>query len=55
MVEEKDNQKIPILSMSQTGGLTSIEQIIDITSNEIFSFNDNTSATEEILVVFPTF
>jgi uncharacterized membrane protein len=43
--------RIPIISVSKTPGLTSIEQIVDTTGNEIFSFKDSTSKTEEILVV----
>lgn len=44
--------KIPIISMSQTPGLTSINQLVDDTNNEIFSFQDGTSKTEMVLVVF---
>lgn len=53
MIEEKSNVKIPTISVSQTGGLTSIEQLVDSTSNEIFSFEDSTSEIEEISIVFP--
>lgn len=38
--------------MSQTPGLTSINQLVDDTNNEIFSFQDSTSKTEMVLVVF---
>lgn len=50
MHEEKLG-RIPIISVSKTPGLTSIEQLVDSSSNEIFSFQDSTSKTEEILVV----
>ena len=50
MHEEKLG-RIPIISVSKTPGLTSIEQVVDTTGNEIFSFKDSTSKTEEILVV----
>ena len=52
-MEEKVGVKIPTISVSQTGGLTSIKQLIDGTPNEIFIFKDSSSATEEIFVVFP--
>ena len=42
-VEEKLSEKMPAMSVSQTEGLTSIEQLVDSTSNEVFSFRDGTS------------
>lgn len=50
MHEEKLG-RIPIISVSKTSGVTSIEQVVDTTGNEIFSFKDSTSKTERTLVV----
>lgn len=50
MLEEKP-LKIPTISVSQTGGLTSMQQLIDTSANEIFSFKGSTSEMEENLVV----
>ena len=55
MHEEKLG-RIPIISVSKTPGLTSMEQVVDSTGNEIFSFQDSTSKTEKILVViYPSY
>lgn len=43
---------IPIISVSNTAGLTAIEQLVNVTGNEIFSFKGSTSQTEETLIVF---
>lgn len=51
MEQEELNSERPIISMSQTAGLTSIGQLIDSTSDEIFSFKDTTSGTEETFVI----
>lgn len=52
MLEEQLERR-PVMSMSKTPGLTSNEQLVDSTANEIFSFQETTSETEEILVVVP--
>jgi len=52
---KKELYKNIYISVSQTGGLTSIQQLIDITPNEIFSFKDVTSETEENIFNFPPF
>jgi hypothetical protein len=52
---KKESYKNIYISVSQTGGLTSIQQLIDITPNEIFSFKDVTSETEENIFSFPPF
>jgi len=52
---EKEPYKNIYISVSQTGGLTSIQQLVDITPNEIFSFKDITSETEENIFNFPPF
>lgn len=52
---KKESYKNIYISVSQTGGLTSIQQLIDITPNEIFSFKDVTSETEENIFNFPPF
>ena len=52
MLEEQLERR-PVMSMSKTPSLTSIEQLVDSTANEIFSFQETTSETEEILVVVP--
>lgn len=49
---KKLNTKISTILVSQTAGLTSIGQLIDSTANEIFSFKDSASRTEDILVTF---
>jgi hypothetical protein len=43
------------ISVSQTEGLTSIQQLVDTTPNEIFSFKDITSETEGNIFSFPPF
>lgn len=47
--------KILYISVSQTGGLTSIQQLIDTTPNEISSFKNTTSEIEDNVFVFPPF
>lgn len=45
MAERDLYENIPVVSVSRTGGLTSIRQLIDTTSNEAFSFGfRNTSS-----------
>ena len=41
--------------VSQTEGLASVQQLIDTTSNEIFSFKDTTSVIEPNIFSFPPF
>jgi len=50
MLEEQLERR-PVMSMSKTPALTSIEQLVDGTANEILSFQETTSETGEILVV----
>lgn len=52
---KKEPYKNVYISVSQTGGLTSIQQLVDATPNEIFSFKDVTSETEENIFNFPPF
>ncbi len=52
-VEEKLSEKMPAMSVSQTEGLTSIEQLVDSTSNEVFSFRDGTSEIGKISMTLP--
>jgi len=52
---KKEPYKNIYISVSQTGGLTSIQQLTDITPNELFSFKDITSETEENIFNFPPF
>ena len=52
MLKEKSLKKL-IISVSNTGGLSSIQQLIDTTSNEIFSFKDSTSEIKIIPIVYP--
>jgi len=47
-MDKEREAKIPIISVFQTPGLTSIQQLINTTSNEIFSFGSSSSATETI-------
>jgi len=52
----KESTNISTVSMSQTAGLTSISQMVDKSANELFSFKDSTSWTENILMTFsPSF
>lgn len=52
----KESTNISTVSMSQTAGLTSISQMVDKSANELFSFKDSTSGTENILMTFsPSF
>ncbi len=50
---EKKPLKMPIISVLQTGGLASTQQLIDTTSNEIFSFKDSTSKMEITPIIYP--
>ena len=54
-VEEKPSEKMPTMSVSQTEGLTSIEQLVDSTSNEVFSFRDGTSEIGKTSMTLPPF
>jgi len=45
------NEKTPKKFISQSDGLTSINQLIDNSANDIFSFSDTSSATERILII----
>jgi len=54
MLKNKFEQNLYIL-VSQTEGLASIQQLIDTTSNEIFSFKDTTSVIEPNIFSFPPF
>ena len=55
MTENTIKEKVTTISVSHTEGLTSIEQIVDSTSNEIFSFKDNTSDLGDVLLVLPPY
>lgn len=52
MLKDKSLKKL-IISVSNTGGLSSIQQLIDTTSNEIFSFKDSTSEIKIIPIAYP--
>jgi len=54
MLKNKFDQNLYIL-VSQTEGLASVQQLIDTTSNEIFSFKDTTSVIEPNIFSFPPF
>ncbi len=54
MLKNNFEQNLYIL-VSQTEGLASIQQLIDTTSNEIFSFKDTTSVIEPNIFSFPPF
>jgi len=54
-VEEKLSEKMPAMSVSQTEGLTSIEQLVDSTSNEVSSFRDGTSEIGKTSLTLPPF
>lgn len=45
----------PVLSVTQTPGLASADQLVDVTENELFSFQQSTSETGEFLIVFRPF
>ncbi len=44
-------EKIPVITTSNTSGLVSILQLTDDTPNEVFITRHSTSGTETILVV----
>jgi len=53
---DKDQlEKLPIISLSQTTGLTSIDQITSGSENELFSFQDSTIKPENKLIVVSPF
>jgi len=45
-------EKAPVLSVTQTPGLASADQLVDVTENELFSFQQSTSETGEFQIVF---
>lgn len=45
--------KLPLIPVSKTGGLVSIQQVTDTTSNEVFSFRDSTSEARIITIIYP--
>jgi hypothetical protein len=45
MPKVKTNKKLPIFHPLRTAGLTSMQQLTDSTSNELFAVNDTTSGT----------
>jgi len=53
MFGKSEEIKLPIISTTNTSGLTSILQLIDTTSNEIFTIKDSTSGTEIIPILSP--
>lgn len=53
MEQKRPTRETPVISVSQTGGLTSAQQLVDTTSGDIFTFKDDTSATEKFSVVSP--
>jgi len=53
MMNDEKEMKIPIISVFQTPGLTSIQQLIDSTSKETFSFGNSSSATETFFLAPP--
>ncbi len=48
-------EEAPALSVTQTPGLASADQLVDATENELFSFQQGTSETGEFLIVFRPF
>jgi len=54
MLKNNFEQNLYIL-VSQTEGLASVQQVVDTTSNEIFSFKDTTSVIEPNIFSFPPF
>lgn len=54
---DKDRlKKLPIISLSKTSGLTSSDQIISGSENDLFSFQDSTSKPEnKLMLFFPSF
>lgn len=51
-MNNKESKKLPKFLMPSTSGLTSIDQLINTTANEIFSFQPTTSR-EEPLIEYP--
>ncbi|GAB4434306.1 MAG: hypothetical protein Fur0044_31680 [Anaerolineae bacterium] len=51
---ELDFLNIPAASIFLTGGLSSARQLVDTTSNEIFSFGDSTSELMIIPIFYPS-
>jgi hypothetical protein len=48
-------EEAPVLSVTQTPGLASADQLVDVTENELFSFQQSTSETGEFQIVFLPF
>ncbi|GAH46998.1 unnamed protein product, partial [marine sediment metagenome] len=47
------NNKMPVISTTNTSGLTSVFQLVDNTSNELFKIGNSTSKNEGVRVVVP--
>lgn len=54
MLKNEFDKNLYIL-VSQTEGLASVQQLIDTTPNEVFSFKDTTSEIEANIFSFPPF
>ncbi len=50
---ERNKMKIPLIMLTRTSGLTNTLQLVDFTSNEVFSFQDTTSATTPPMLSTP--
>ena len=48
-------REMPVMPRSETPGLTSMEQLVDTTSNEIFSFQSSTSEMEKPTIILRPF
>ena len=49
-----DEYELPIISTTRTSGLTNMNQLIDVSANDIFSFGESSSETEQVKITFPS-
>jgi hypothetical protein len=46
-----DSERVPVVSVTQTPSLPSADHFVEATEHELFSFQEGTSATAELLIV----
>ena len=51
MSELKISPNVPVVTLGETGGLTSAQQLIDTTASKAFSFNNSTAILESLEII----
>jgi len=55
MLELKLSSDIPVVTLEQTGGLTSAQQLIGTTSSEAFTSSNSTAILESLEIISPLY